>query len=414
MANPNIPLMVQQPQVGQGILQLANIRQQGIDRQEMQKDVQQDRKVRGLQIQQAESQIAENQRNEPTRRLQEMNEREKAWLNSVVPAAAQTVKFLERGDIEGARTMLSRRVAALKEAGVSSEESVRALELLDKDPQSLLQGSRDMVNLGIEAGIIQPQAQDGFTLSEGQKRYDAQGNLIAESTRQQTPLTDIGKARLDYTSGNITLDEFNSLASQQVAPPAGFRYKEDNTLEPIPGGPKDVATTAAQDAVDREFAKEYTAFVASGGFSDVQKQLEQLDEVADQLESGANLTGPVIGRTPEFILQQTMPEVIAARDAVEEVVQRNLRLVLGAQFTEREGERLIARAYNPALDEKENAKRVRRLITQISSSAEAKAEASRYYEENGTLAGWKGRLPSLSDFDRINKPTEKEDPLGIL
>ena len=79
-------------------------------------------------------------------------------------------------------------------------------------------------------------------------------------------------------------------------------------------------------------------------------------------------------------------------------MQRNLRLILGAQFTEKEGQRLIARAYNPSLSEQENAKRVRNLIKQMQSAAEAKASAARYFEENGTLAGWKGKLPSMRDF----------------
>ena len=95
----------------------------------------------------------------------------------------------------------------------------------------------------------------------------------------------------------------------------------------------------------------------------------------------------------------------AAPEAVEEVVQRNLRIVLGAQFTQKEGERLIARAFNPRLEEPENAKRVRRLITQIRTAAQQKQAASDYFEANGTLVGFKGKRPSLSDFDGIGRGT---------
>ena len=92
-----------------------------------------------------------------------------------------------------------------------------------------------------------------------------------------------------------------------------------------------------------------------------------------------------------------LPESIAMHEAVEEVLQRNLRLILGAQFTQKEGERLIERAYNPALSEAENKKRVDRLITQIKQAAKAKEDASRYFENNGTLVGFRGQLYTSPD-----------------
>jgi hypothetical protein len=109
----------------------------------------------------------------------------------------------------------------------------------------------------------------------------------------------------------------------------------------------------------------------------------------------------------------TNPQAVKTKNAVEEVVQRNLRLVLGAQFTEKEGERLIARAYNDRLDTQENAKRVNRLITQIKNAAETKADAIRYFEQNGTLTGWNGKLPSMSDFTFDDRATDRaKQPTG--
>src|SRR5690606_8783450 len=89
----------------------------------------------------------------------------------------------------------------------------------------------------------------------------------------------------------------------------------------------------------------------------------------------------------------------STKEKVEEVVQRNLRVILGAQFTEKEGERLISRAYNPRLSEAENKARVDRLIQQISEAAKAKLDAAQYFQQHGSLVGWKGRLPRMSDFD---------------
>jgi hypothetical protein len=39
------------------------------------------------------------------------------------------------------------------------------------------------------------------------------------------------------------------------------------------------------------------------------------------------------------------------------------------------------------------------LIKQIQGAAQAKMEAIKYYEDNGTLAGFKGKVPQISDFD---------------
>jgi hypothetical protein len=168
--------------------------------------------------------------------------------------------------------------------------------------------------------------------------------------------------------------------------------------------------TPGRKKVDEKYAEEFVAWEASGGYADIVKQLGQLREVSKALET-ENLTGPITGNIPDAVKQFTNPEAIAARDAVEEVVQRNLRLILGAQFTEKEGERLIARAFNPKLSEAENKKRVDRLITQIETAAKAKQESADYFRENGTLTGWGGRRYTLTDFEDAIEG--KNDPLGI-
>ena len=157
--------------------------------------------------------------------------------------------------------------------------------------------------------------------------------------------------------------------------------------------------TKAEEAVDKAFGTEYATF-ATGGFADVQKNIKQLKEVRDRLTKRDDLTGPVVGNLPNAMRRVTNPSSIAAQEAVEEVVQRNLKLVLGAQFTEKEGEKLIARAYNPALEEGENKKRLDRLIGAIETAYEAKKRAAEYYETHGTLKGFKGKWNyTMSDIE---------------
>ena len=185
---------------------------------------------------------------------------------------------------------------------------------------------------------------------------------------------------------------------------------------------KPPAQTPGQTAVDKKFAEELVNFKSAGGFADVQKQLAQLREASKALKEEGNITGPLIGSVPEYVQKRANPRAIAVRDAVLESTQRNLRLVLGAQFTQREGEMLLSRAFDQALPQAENKKRVDRLITQIESAAKAKQEAIEYFEKKGSLTGFKGKLDwTMEDFMPAEKPSLKgpgktgkqEDPLGL-
>jgi hypothetical protein len=181
--------------------------------------------------------------------------------------------------------------------------------------------------------------------------------------------------------------------------------KADARAEALANAP-DRQLTPAQKAVDSKFATSYVEWAVDGGRSDAAKGRAQLSETLANLRSGADLTGPITGNVPGVIQQFTNPQAIETKEAVEEVVQRNLRLILGAQFTEKEGERLIARAYNPRLSEAENAKRVGRLLKQMELAAQSKDAAAQYYEENGTLAGWQGQLATMAELE-----SSIDDPL---
>lgn len=154
-----------------------------------------------------------------------------------------------------------------------------------------------------------------------------------------------------------------------------------------------------QKKIDEAFADTYLDWNA-GGFADSIKQLDQLDEALRILESGENITG-AIGALPAQVAPFINPNGTIARENIEEVVQRSLREILGAQFTEKEGERLISRAFNPLMSPQENAKRVRRLMNTIGSMADAKQDMVDYFDENGTLRGYKGSRPTPSQIERL-------------
>lgn len=202
----------------------------------------------------------------------------------------------------------------------------------------------------------------------------------------------------------------------------------------------------AREAVDREYAKDYVEFIQTGA-SDAAKALEELGGARDQLrgyyidEEGKKrrvrggkkdtLTGPFVGTVSNLpwigktVQDVAFPESSDVQETVEYTVQRSLRPILGSQFTKEEGERLIARVYNPRLKEEVNAERLDRLIRQLDRAYQAKIAAARYFEEHNTLNGFKGKVSwTIDDIwpeergrsapSRAAVPVEDEPPANSL
>jgi len=176
-------------------------------------------------------------------------------------------------------------------------------------------------------------------------------------------------------------------------------FYEPLTAAEIERQKRAITGSPAEAEFDKTFAAEYQDYTSGGGATTVKKNLRQLEEASKALAKRSGLSGPTIGSMPDVIVAFAKPEAIDVREKVQEVAQRNLRLVLGGQFAQKEGEQLIARVYNPMLPESTNMERIAKLFTQIKDAAEAKESAGAYFSKNGTLRGWQGKLPTLSDFD---------------
>ena len=170
------------------------------------------------------------------------------------------------------------------------------------------------------------------------------------------------------------------------------------------------------EQIDKKFADTYSDFMLSGGYADAEKQIGQLTGVTEALQqaiaTGGNLTGPLLALMPNVAKTFTNPESINVKEAVEEVVQRNLRVVLGAQFTEKEGERLISRAYNPALNEEKNLERVQNLLGAMTAAYNAKMSAVAHFEEKGTMKGYRGRRADAFSVYKTIGATDLLDSAG--
>lgn len=178
---------------------------------------------------------------------------------------------------------------------------------------------------------------------------------------------------------------------------------EGDKISRIGGGGVTVNTGDKQSpglkAVNEAAAKDYIEWMQGGG-SDATANLAQIGTVLQRLESGEQLTGPLIGAINSVgLLAFVNPEAENAKEQVQEVVQRNLRIVLGAQFAQKEGEQLISRAYNPTLPPAENTPRLRKLFQQMSTAGKQKEAMADYFEKNGySMLGYRGPTPDIEDF----------------
>lgn len=258
--------------------------------------------------------------------------------------------------------------------------------------------------------IIQSLMQDPVTakgIEGAPAEYNAEWIATSMQDADSALLNARQKAQQEFTASQndqnraLTMRGQNISASNAAASRALTRRGQDLSAQTAIAAAqnKPRPLSQGQEQVDKDFAKEYAKNKASGGFADSQKLINQLQEASDALASDDSLTGPIVGNVPDGIRAITNPKAINTREKVEEVVQRNLREVLGAQFTQKEGDRLIARAFNPRLSTETNKRRVDALIKQMKVAAQTKQAAVEYFEQNGTLQGWGGNLPTMRDFE---------------
>lgn len=189
-------------------------------------------------------------------------------------------------------------------------------------------------------------------------------------------------------------------------------------------------------AVDKAYAPEYLEWI-QGGEPEAKQSLTELANARDHLRGfkidpqtneaipfkkqppttgplvGSLATLPIIGKPAQDIL---FPHSANTQEMVESTVQRSLRPILGAQFTEKEGERLISRVYNVRLRPEINAQRLNRLMNKLAVAYENKKAASAYFQEHGTLSGytgqkWKYRIDDFmpdSSWEGENRGTSEE------
>jgi hypothetical protein len=265
-----------------------------------------------------------------------------------------------------------------------------------KKPDGTFDFEKAIMNLNRVGAAREANVLANFAESQAMGQY-RQDSLKPDSVREFEYLQSQSEApaapQAPVGSGVTAMPEAMQLG------PDGQKMTYEQYLQ------KKKGPTAAQTAVDQAFGKDYADWNAGGGYSAVQKTQKQLEEQITRLGKSDDISGPWIGALSDFgsaggVLggaaswgQRTFyPESIDTRQQIEEAIQTNLRRVLGSQYTEKEGENLLRRTFDPGLDEGVNMRRAEQVLQQLDSMAQAKDTAAKYYEQQGTLVGWNGTL----------------------
>jgi hypothetical protein len=143
--------------------------------------------------------------------------------------------------------------------------------------------------------------------------------------------------------------------------------------------------TVGEQTVDREFAKDYNEW-RTGGKSNFQEAKKIFEESINALETGKVSTGTVAGvgaRIPGYRSKTNELET-RTRKAVNDM----LRATLGAQFTEKEGERVFKQTFDPSASPEANIANMQTELDKITKRAQMIEAQGKYFTQNKTLSGF--------------------------
>lgn len=163
--------------------------------------------------------------------------------------------------------------------------------------------------------------------------------------------------------------------------------------------------TMGEKARDVKFAKDFSTFFDSGGAAGIEANLESIDKSLTTLEQGK--TTQAEGFVPDMVGNVMFPETANVRSNVTAVLIQGLKDTFGGQLSDGERKAMVESAYVASADPKQNAARIKALSNKIKAGARAKELAGQYFEDHGTLKGFKG-----TDSFNIGGKTVKFDPKG--
>ena len=190
---------------------------------------------------------------------------------------------LQRKDNAGALALIDQRIQKLTSQGRDPSDSIAFRERLINNPDQAALEIADIISMGQQTGILKAPQNQGFTLGQGQQRYDAAGNLIASGAPKSSGT---GLAVDDFigTPVRVERDGKTFLAGMVQTPDGGFEVREvgvNGELTDTSGrtAGEQVKDKGRTEAVKRAVVQSDKAF----------EKLESINTNIANLEEGINL-----------------------------------------------------------------------------------------------------------------------------
>lgn len=329
-------------------------------------------------------------------------------VGSIFATSPEAMKIArERADLNRAQAVAQAEAQQMGggtalSANIMGGQAVRQLGGLlgTEDPMMQRESAKRQLAQGLDMSSPESVMEYANRLNNaGMQQEAAQAMLAARAMQEQQQRISTSRAqqiRAEREPGQVNFQQLLSSGKYTPASVAKFQQSQNPAdlvlTKGVEGEGGIGKLTPAQKAADMAFGKEYNDFVAGGGIATIQKNLQDLDNAIATLEKSKDgeITGKLIGLSDKAgTLSFTNPKAAEIKDVVGGVVQSNLRAVLGGQFAQKEGEALLARAFNPSQPQKDNLNRLKALREQISNAANAKIQAVGEFEEKGTLKEFK-------------------------
>ena len=133
-----------------------------------------------------------------------------------------------------------------------------------------------------------------------------------------------------------------------------------------------------------------------GGRQTSQENIGKFGQIIQDLEQGQLDTRTLSEFVPfggDWWRSALNPTGQQGLDNVRGVIFQGLRDTLGAQFTEKEGERLVNAAYNPKLNEEQNIARLKPALARMKATFRAKEALTKHIMDGGDIREYKGKTP---------------------
>lgn len=250
-----------------------------------------------------------------------------------------------------------------------------AITMLNQKPSALAEKFTRYTNLKDQYGgadKIPPQELQLLGITQNEANSIEEYEYYKTNTKDETPISYLAFLNQQTPSTNVTIDQRNQ--------DEGNDFWKEYNKKAIP---------------------EMIAWQNLGGSDALMNLVKLKDALAELEKPNSMITGAIIGLAPDLVNAFINPGATDVRENIESVVQRNLKAVLGAQFTEKEGERLISRAFNPKLSPQRNAKRLKLLIEQMEQAAQAQNARLAWImddKNNNSFRGFTGGVPSMMDM----------------